>query len=129
MYKSLAFAGLSLYFAAATNANQGQTILATNTPYYKKPSPYGNRHAKPYFNANWAASYDTGLFSPIEDFSVLSEQGFTTLEHPAFPSHSVRIKKIPGGFCDDTVRCTASGLRSTCFVLTFTLARILGTST
>ncbi|KAF6758881.1 serine carboxypeptidase, partial [Ephemerocybe angulata] len=48
------------------------------------------------------ASYDSGLFTPVEDLSILSETQFTTLEHPAFPKHSVRIKK--SNFCDETVK-------------------------
>ncbi|PPQ69455.1 hypothetical protein CVT26_002865 [Gymnopilus dilepis] len=46
-------------------------------------------------------SYDSGLFSPLEDLSVLSETEFTTLGHPAFPNYNVRVKK--SNFCDGTV--------------------------
>lgn len=45
--------------------------------------------------------YDAGLFSPMEDLSLLSTE-FTTLEHPFFPNYNVRIKK--SDFCDGTVR-------------------------
>ncbi|KAF5320272.1 hypothetical protein D9611_011383 [Ephemerocybe angulata] len=45
--------------------------------------------------------YDSGLFMPMEDLNALLESTFTTLEHPAFPKHSVRIKKTE--FCDETV--------------------------
>lgn len=47
-------------------------------------------------------SYDTGLFTPVESLELLSESQFSTLRHPVFPRHSVRIKKTP--FCDQTVR-------------------------
>ena len=47
-------------------------------------------------------SYDHGLFTPIEDLSVLSETTFTTLRHPIFPKYSVRIKK--SSFCHE-VKC------------------------
>ena len=47
-------------------------------------------------------AYDHGLFSPVEDFSILSETEFTTLSHPFFPRHSVRVKK--SSFCDATVQ-------------------------
>ena len=40
-------------------------------------------------------------FSKLHLTSV-SEDGFTTLAHPRFPSHQVRIKKSL--FCDPTVR-------------------------
>lgn len=48
------------------------------------------------------ASYDDGLFSPIGSLSSISETGFTTLGHPFFPRHSVRLKKTK--FCDGTVK-------------------------
>jgi len=47
-------------------------------------------------------SYDDGMFSPVEDLSVLSTEQFTTLGHPLFPNYDVRIKK--SDFCDGTVR-------------------------
>ncbi|KXN88058.1 hypothetical protein AN958_07790 [Leucoagaricus sp. SymC.cos] len=46
--------------------------------------------------------YDDGLFSPLEDLSFLSSQTYTTLRHPVFPRHRVRIKKSHE-FCDPTV--------------------------
>lgn len=46
--------------------------------------------------------YDSGLFSPVENLSTLSDTDFTTLSHPAFPHHGVRIKKT--SVCDDTVQ-------------------------
>jgi hypothetical protein len=49
------------------------------------------------------SSYDHGLFTPIEDLSVLSETTFTTLRHPIFPKYSVRIKK--SSFCHEAVKC------------------------
>ena len=48
------------------------------------------------------ATYDSGLFTPFGDLSALSATEYTTLVHPAFPLHSVRIK--PSSFCDGTVR-------------------------
>jgi hypothetical protein len=53
------------------------------------------------------AAYDSGLISPIEDLGTLSAAEYTTLLHPAYPYHSVRIKQNTGGFCDDTVRSVA----------------------
>ncbi|KAF9555849.1 serine carboxypeptidase [Agrocybe pediades] len=56
-----------------------------------------------FFNAPGSyASYDEGLFTPLEDLSVLSETRFTTLSHPAFPAYSVRVKK--SNFCDESVK-------------------------
>ena len=49
------------------------------------------------------ATYDAGLFTPVENLGVLSTTEFTTLAHPAFPKYNVRIKK--SDFCDGTVRC------------------------
>jgi cathepsin A (carboxypeptidase C) len=54
----------------------------------------------PFFSGQ---TYDAGLFTPFEDLSALSEAQFTTLKHPAFPKHGVRIKKTK--FCDGTVEC------------------------
>ncbi|KIP06688.1 hypothetical protein PHLGIDRAFT_128116 [Phlebiopsis gigantea 11061_1 CR5-6] len=51
--------------------------------------------------ANAFASYDAGLFSPMEDMNLLSTAEFTTLSHPFFPKYNVRIKK--SDFCDGTV--------------------------
>jgi cathepsin A (carboxypeptidase C) len=48
--------------------------------------------------------YDAGLFTPLESLELLSESRFSTLGHPLFPNHSVRIKKTR--FCDETVRYT-----------------------
>lgn len=53
-------------------------------------------------------SYDAGLFTPLEDLSLLSSSEFTTLGHPAFPKYEVRIKK--SDFCDGTVKCVPSHL-------------------
>ncbi|KAH9896522.1 alpha/beta-hydrolase [Cubamyces lactineus] len=39
------------------------------------------------------SSYDEGLFTPIGDLSSLSPSEYTRLKHPAFPSHSVRVKQ------------------------------------
>ncbi|KAF5376948.1 hypothetical protein D9615_007272 [Tricholomella constricta] len=46
--------------------------------------------------------YDDGLFSPLEDLSILSEAEFTHMSHPAFPHYGVRIKKT--SFCDNSVK-------------------------
>ena len=48
-------------------------------------------------------TYDarTTLFNPLESFDALSSSTYTTLAHPAFPKHQVRIKN--SDFCDGTV--------------------------
>ncbi|TBU28169.1 serine carboxypeptidase [Dichomitus squalens] len=46
--------------------------------------------------------YDDGLFTPFGEPSALSSTAFTELGHPAFPRHSVRVKK--SDFCDGTVQ-------------------------
>ena len=54
-----------------------------------------------------AGAYDEGLFTPVvEDLRELRTEGFTTLQHPAYPKHSVRIKQSK--FCDETVKCVRS---------------------
>lgn len=57
-------------------------------------------------------SYDEGLFTPMEDLSLLSESEFTVLGHPAFPRYSVRIKKT--NFCDGTVKFVAYNVKPRC---------------
>lgn len=51
-------------------------------------------------------SYDAELFSPLEDLNLLSFSEFTTLKHPKFPEHAVRVKK--SRFCDGTVEYVLS---------------------
>lgn len=46
--------------------------------------------------------YDDGLFTPFENLHALSVSEYTTLRHPQFPAHSVRIKE--SRFCDGEVR-------------------------
>lgn len=49
-----------------------------------------------------AARYDDGLFAhAVESLSALSSDFFTALDHPAYPKHSVRVKKSK--FCDGQV--------------------------
>lgn len=48
------------------------------------------------------AEYDTGLFTPLGDLSLLSTTEFTQLAHPAFPRHSARIKQ--SHLCNETAR-------------------------
>jgi len=81
-----------------------QSIFA-NTPRYKSNLNNGRQNSFDHLNVNtnWGASYDDGLFTPLEDFSLLSESQFTTLFHPAFPKYGVRVKKAPRAFCDETV--------------------------
>lgn len=57
-------------------------------------SVLGSKHpANIYAQSPYAAPYDDGLFTPVEDLSALSTDSFTTLGHPFFPNYSVRIKK------------------------------------
>ena len=72
-------------------------VVAFQHPFQADPTTHGSKFA----------TYDSGLISPIEDLDELSPTEFTTLVHPAYPSHSVRIKQT-SGFCDDTVRSVSS---------------------
>ncbi|PPQ84537.1 hypothetical protein CVT25_007607 [Psilocybe cyanescens] len=53
-------------------------------------------------NAGGYELYTDGLFTPVEDLSILSETEFTKLSHPEFPRYGVRVKKST--FCDETVK-------------------------
>jgi hypothetical protein len=93
---------LSLQLVEVVGSNSAQSFFSLNAPRYKDNS-----------DARWNSlnsarlSYDAGLFSPLEDFSSLSETEFTTFGHPAFPRHNIRIKKTPRDFCDDTAKFVA----------------------
>lgn len=67
---------------------------ATQQPLFLNPTGYGSK----------GAAFDAGLISPIEDLGALSAIEYTTIVHPQYPHHSIRIKQNGGGFCDDTVR-------------------------
>ncbi|KIM81856.1 hypothetical protein PILCRDRAFT_821215 [Piloderma croceum F 1598] len=87
---------LSLQLAEVVGSNSAQSFFSLNAPRYKANS-----------DARWNSNsdgvfYNAGLFTPLKDFSSLSETEFTTFGHPAFPRHNIRIKKTPSGFCDDT---------------------------
>ncbi|KAF9527152.1 serine carboxypeptidase [Crepidotus variabilis] len=58
----------------------------------------------PLNGANAFTQYDDGLFAPLEDLSRLSDLHFTTFGHPAFPGHSIRMKRSESAFCDKTVK-------------------------
>ncbi|KAM5543857.1 hypothetical protein V8D89_002474 [Ganoderma adspersum] len=57
---------------------------------------------QPVGGQNAFSAYDDGLFTPLGDLSVLSSTEFTTLSHPAFSRHKVRVKQ--SHFCDESVR-------------------------
>ncbi|EIN13164.1 serine carboxypeptidase [Punctularia strigosozonata HHB-11173 SS5] len=86
---------LCLSLAAVVGAQQFPLFASGPTSIH----PLGN--ADPYDVK--LTSFDSGLFSPVEDLNVLSYDTYTTLSHPAFPKHSVRIKRS-SSFCDGTVK-------------------------
>lgn len=53
-------------------------------------------------------NYDTGLLNQVDDIRALSTNGFTTLRHPMFPRHSVRIKQNGAESCDNSVKLVLS---------------------
>ena len=57
---------------------------------------------QPFGGQNAFSAYDDGLFTPVGDLSALSSTEFTTLSHPAFSRHKVRVKQ--SHFCDESVR-------------------------
>ncbi|KAK7690229.1 hypothetical protein QCA50_006882 [Cerrena zonata] len=84
MFFSLSLAALTV--AAIVSASTAQQPFGSQLP----------------IASNAFETYDNGLFSPLEDLNLLSTDSFTTLTHPVFPKHSVRIKKS-SDFCDGTV--------------------------
>lgn len=75
-------------------------VAAANFPGYQVPLTAPKEHVPYDFKL---ASYDAGMFSPVEELGTLSHDMYTTLAHPAFPKHSVRIKKSTQ-FCDGEVK-------------------------
>lgn len=49
--------------------------------------------ADSFVQSAYAAPYDDGLFTPIENLRALSFDSFTTLSHPHFPGYGVRMKQ------------------------------------
>ncbi|KAH7919224.1 alpha/beta-hydrolase [Leucogyrophana mollusca] len=88
-----------LSVAVAANASK-QSFLSLNAPRYGRDKQSSQAPVKTYAQSH-TASYDDGLFTPLEHLSVLSTEQFTTFGHPVFPNYNVRIKK--SDFCDGTV--------------------------
>ncbi|KAG6909081.1 hypothetical protein DXG01_002062 [Tephrocybe rancida] len=100
--KSLCFSNTLLLFLATTTSASQQVLGKPNTR--TNPTPPSTARYNPYASfksQEYQLSYDDGLFTPLEDFSVLSANEFTSLSHPAFPAHGVRIKKTT--LCDQGV--------------------------
>ncbi|KAI0828821.1 serine carboxypeptidase [Trametes gibbosa] len=92
----LALGSLLLLAGACTvGVDASQQTLSYLSPIHGQPAPN-----VPTYGAY--ASYNAGLFTPIFDLRSISTSEFTTLTHPKFPKHSVRIKQSQ--FCDGAVR-------------------------
>jgi len=73
---------------------------------------YGDQNVLAAINLNWEdGSYEPvmcqprfGTFEPLEPLELVSNDSFTHLAHPAFPSYSVRVKKSDL-FCGDGTKC------------------------
>lgn len=86
---------IATFFASHLLALLANTALASQTPL----GPSAGHQPR---LANVETTYDDDLFTPLESLEFVSESSFTTLEHPGFPKHRVRIKKSK--FCDGTVK-------------------------
>lgn len=93
--KFLSGLGPLLSLATLSYAASSQSVLGSVQDHGRQVSAY-------------TAPYDDGLFTPIEHLSALSVESFTTLGHPYFPKHSMRIKKSQ--FCDGTVKLVANSV-------------------
>ena len=96
---------LCLQLVVVLGSSPAQAFFSSNPLQYKDKGTL--KQSNGHLNVNWASTYDAGLFTPLEDFRSFSETEFSTFGHPAFPRHSVRIKKNPKEFCDSTVRFVA----------------------
>ncbi|KAF9220866.1 serine carboxypeptidase [Gyrodon lividus] len=90
MFVSLRAQALNLLSLAIVGSASAQAILGLKQPATKS------------YAQSYAASYNDGLFTPVEQLSALSVNSFTTLSHPIFPNYNVRIKQSDS-FCDGTV--------------------------
>ncbi|KAF8060764.1 serine carboxypeptidase [Lyophyllum atratum] len=99
--RNLCSSALVLLLLGSTST-ASQHFFGSSTPGANRSPVSPSRAPHAPFTVSKHDSYDEGLFTPLEDLSVLSETEFTHMSHPAFPDHGVRIKKTP--FCDDSVR-------------------------
>ncbi|TFK48028.1 serine carboxypeptidase [Heliocybe sulcata] len=99
--RSLAFLtsllGLLVVSALASHQQRPFDLYRSASSSRHKIKPSSLRHTQSPFKL---ASFDPDSFKPFGQLNGLSDE-FTTLTHPAFPKHSVRVKK--SGFCDGTV--------------------------
>ncbi|KAI0368897.1 serine carboxypeptidase [Pilatotrama ljubarskyi] len=96
---SKSLAAIALLLAAGScmvNAVTSQHMLGARPADQGRADP---AHAPVYASY---APYDAGLFTPVSDLYTISAEEYTTLTHPKFPRHSVRIKESQ--FCDGGVR-------------------------
>lgn len=79
---------------------QGLVVaLAVVLPFLRLASS----HEQVFLNLK-AAPYDSNLLTPIKDIRALDTSEYTTLIHPSFPYHTVRIRQNGASFCDDSVK-------------------------
>jgi len=99
------------------------------TGFQTQNALYGDHNMLAAINLNWEdGSYDPvmfqprfGTFEPLEHLELVSNDSFTHLTHPAFPSYSVRVKKS-NLCCGDDTKCLSfrpltiadGGSRTTC---------------
>ena len=82
------------------------------TGFQTQNALYGDQNNVPAINVNWlGGSYDPvtfqprfGTFEALEHLELVSNDSFTRLAHPAFPLHSVRVKKSDL-FCGEDTKC------------------------
>jgi hypothetical protein len=86
----------TVYLLAAAAIALGQQAPFLTAGHVQRPQPLAAYDLK-------VSNYDEGMFTPVEDLHALSQNTYTTLAHPAFPKHSVRIKKS-SHFCDGNVK-------------------------
>ncbi|KAI0317738.1 peptidase S10 serine carboxypeptidase [Amylostereum chailletii] len=95
---SLSLLGLTLYaFYASTSAA---------FRYQNWQKPFGTSSNTPTVGSHRLADTNFGTLNnfsvtTLHLSSITSEDGYTTLTHPGFPGHGVRVKKTD--FCDPTV--------------------------
>jgi hypothetical protein len=88
-------------FSTYAHGSSGRKNDGATTPSFEQTT-LGDTFAK--FAASEVDMHAAAAFTPaVRSFDALSESAYSVLTHPAYPRHSVRVKKSK--FCDGGVEC------------------------
>ena len=98
----LFLAGLAV--AAVQRSMQDSDSISRNLAEDQVPLPYSSKPevANIWDGIPFEESSPLSNFQPVGELSALGSDEWSTLRHPVFPNHSVRIKR--SYFCDPAVK-------------------------